>query len=680
MKRAVSLFVVFFILLSFSTPAHAVSSSSTDEFGEYAYMAGKYLLTRGIGGWGLEVQIQPNGCFTGNYSNTEYGERDEAYPNGTVYFSQFSGKLGNLTKINRYTYSARISEQVYDKTPGDEEIIDGVRYAAVPIGFGEVGETVYIYTPDAPVSQLPQEFIDWVEWPNGKITTSNLGLFGLYNSDDSYFGGMGFYQIETYTGEDPKNVVSCRTVSFGNGINVDLNWGWELFNKNASEYDHNLAMTALLLSAKTYSGADAVEQCLKENLGFCDYHFARYRNDPSPFEPGRSIAAQKISIDGKDKIIIAVVIRGTSNVAPDWITNISAVVDGFAGATSEVMKDINDSMGAIAKELGCDLTKDNTIFYIMGHSQGGAVAGLIANSVLSYADSENIFTYTFASPNYDVDNNDATSYTNVHNIINTDDFIPQCYRDWNIAGIFGEQGFKRYGNDWWYDRVDYESTAKEVYAKTGEKSAHDTETYLACLLSGPPKNMGDGVANPYSLSSIHCPVDIIVYNSDGVEMGRTEGSEVMLSEDTEVIIYLDGDSKYIMASTDKEYRIQFTATGNGTMTYSQAIVNSYTGEPIEIKEFCNVELYDGKLMTAKFGGETETNEVGLYVQNEFGETVAQIGVDGKETTLEINNKDDNPTAQDNLPHKTVVVVVGAGLLLIVLAVLATMLKRKNRGF
>ncbi len=671
MKRTISLFVAVFILLSLVTPAYAVSSDSVDEAGEYAYMAGRYLHTSGVGGWGLEVQIQPNGCFTGNYSNTEYGMRSDNYPNGTVYLCGFSGRLSDLKKVNDYTFSAQISEHTYADTPGEEKIIDGVRYVNAAVGLGKVGDTVLIYTPGAPVAQLPEDFVQWIEMPNGKITTANLGHYGLYTDEDLYSGRKGFYQIETYTGEDPKNIVSCRTVSFGNGIDVDLNWGWGLFDKNASEYDHSLALAALYLCRGTYSSKTEVESRLS-TLGLCDLGVESvYYPYAYQFSPGTTFGCSKIMLNGNVKYLFTIVIRGTNNWREFIATDIPSITNGFIPCRDNVYGKFLDYLEDLQETHQITLAKDNTIFFITGHSLGAATAGLLSDTMLQYAEAENIFTYTFASPNYDTKNNDYASYKNVHNILSTNDEVRNF--PW---------GYKRYGNDWYYDYQDYGATSIEIFSKYigKDEDAHATETYLACLLSGLPKNMGDGVANPYSLSSIHCPVDIIVYNSDGVEMGRTEGGEVILSEDTEVIIYLDGDSKYVMASVDKEYSIQFTVTGSGTMTYSQAIVNSYTGEFIEVKEFCNVELYDGKRMSAKFGGETEINEVGLYVQNEYGETIAQIGVDGQEAAVEISENDDEPTTQDNLFRKTVVVVIGAGaLLLIISAVLVTMLKRKNRG-
>ncbi len=458
------------------------------------------------------------------------------------------------------------------------------------------------------------------------------------------------------------NEITSQKVQFCNNMSVDLNWGWNLFDKNASEYDHNLAMAGLLLSKAAYDGTESIKQRLSD-FKFSDYYFARYRNDPSPFEPGRSIAAKKINIGGKEKIVIAVVVRGTSNVVPDWTTNVLALVDGFDNATSEVMKDLNDSMKNIKKELGVSLTKENTLFFITGHSQGGAVAGLLSNLVRSYANQENIFTYTFASPNYDVDNNDAPSYTNVHNIINTDDFIPQCFRHWNIAGVFGEQGFKRYGNDWWYDHVDFEDTAKVVYAKTGDKDAHATETYLACLLSGLPKNMGAGATNPYNLSSIHCPVDITVFDKSGNEMGYTKGEDVTLLNSNEILIYTDGDSKYILSSSKNEYIIKFTATGDGTMTYSQASINKVSDEVLTKKTFNNVSLTKGKLMAAKIGGNIDTNDVRLFVQDEGGENIAEIGVNGKEIT-EVNN------------CITLIVII-AIVAIVFVVVLVLMIRKKN---
>ncbi len=416
-----------------------------------------------------------------------------------------------------------------------------------------------------------------------------------------------------------------HTFKFDDKISVDINWGWELFNKNASEYDHNLAMAAICLCRRTYNFSSSEMDQIMKDFGVNPFMHIQYTEKNAITDsPAHSVGATRIILNNKEKILITVIIKGTTFAweGGDISTNTKAYYNGYLDASSNVFETVEICLPKIESEFDCTLNKDNTIFYITGHSMGGAVAGLIANKALKYAEQDNIFTYTFASVNYDTEKNDYTKYTNVHNIINSND----GFRHYPY-GV----NYKRYGQDWWYDYKDYEDESKAIHEKLGIKeNAHSTETYLACLLSGLPKNMGNGVSTSYSLSSIHCPVDISVSDEKGNKLGYTSGSNVILSNKNEIFICIDGDSKYIVSPTDKKYRIEFVATDEGTMSYSQAIVDEVSNEIVNEKTFSNVELETGKLMVAEIGKDVNIEDIKLFVHNKAGNIIAEIDTNGKE--------------------------------------------------
>ncbi len=103
----------------------------------------------------------------------------------------------------------------------------------------------------------------------------------------------------------------------------------------------------------------------------------------------------------------------------------------------------------------------------------------------TYAHRNKIFDYTFASPNYQTFEYDREGFTNIHNIINTKDTVP------NVP-----IGYKRYGHDWYYERD-----------RGNVSENHILKTYLACLLGGLPSNMGEGAESGYDAGDKHYKED-----------------------------------------------------------------------------------------------------------------------------------------------------------------------------
>ena len=172
-----------------TTEAEASTTEAQSE--DVSSLPGTYpmdmVFSSGAGGWSTTLTLSEDGSFTGAFSDSEMGERDENdYPNGTVYFCNFSGQFANIKKVNDYTYSMTLDSVVIDKEA--ERIEDGIRYKEGEPSGMDSGTEIYFYTPDAPVSELPDGFLSW--WQTRSTDATTLGCYGIYNKS----ADAGFFQ------------------------------------------------------------------------------------------------------------------------------------------------------------------------------------------------------------------------------------------------------------------------------------------------------------------------------------------------------------------------------------------------------------------------------------------------------------------------------------------------------
>lgn len=171
------------------TEAEASTTEAQSE--DVSSLPGTYpmdmVFSSGAGGWSTTLTLSEDGSFTGAFSDSEMGERDENdYPNGTVYFCNFSGQFANIKKVNDYTYSMTLDSVVIDKEA--DRIEDGIRYKEGEPSGMDSGTEIYFYTPDAPVSELPDGFLSW--WQTRSTDATTLGCYGIYNKS----ADAGFFQ------------------------------------------------------------------------------------------------------------------------------------------------------------------------------------------------------------------------------------------------------------------------------------------------------------------------------------------------------------------------------------------------------------------------------------------------------------------------------------------------------
>ncbi len=148
----------------------------------------EFMFLSGAGGWRTSITLNVDGSFIGEYSDSEMGSNTEAYPNGSVYISTFSGDFVNIEKINDHSYRMKISKLVVEKTIGEEWIEDGIRYiASEPYGL-EQGKDFILYLPDTPIDMVPEEFLTW--WPyryeQKDSPRETLDCYGILNVTTGY--------------------------------------------------------------------------------------------------------------------------------------------------------------------------------------------------------------------------------------------------------------------------------------------------------------------------------------------------------------------------------------------------------------------------------------------------------------------------------------------------------------
>ncbi len=145
-------------------------------------------LTTGAGGFATSLKIYSDGTFSGVSSDTEYGDNGSEYPNGTIYYCEFSGKFTDVSISDSFTLNLRPEYVDTTHTVGKTEIKDGVRYIYTsPTGISESDE-YHLYLPGMTTESLPAVFLNWHLYCLGQYgeTLSCYALHNL-NSDFGFF-------------------------------------------------------------------------------------------------------------------------------------------------------------------------------------------------------------------------------------------------------------------------------------------------------------------------------------------------------------------------------------------------------------------------------------------------------------------------------------------------------------
>lgn len=170
----------------------------------------------GAGGWSTDFEIEKDGSFNGLYHDSDMGDTGEGYENGTIYSCNFSGDFTDLTKMNDYTYEMKMADISYENTPGEEEIVDNVKYIYTDVYGLEGTDTFKVYLTGTPVSELSEEVYFWVQSANHPAnddsedqTEDKLTIPIIVNEEMQY--GIYSYERQTPYEEAKMNLENYKT-------------------------------------------------------------------------------------------------------------------------------------------------------------------------------------------------------------------------------------------------------------------------------------------------------------------------------------------------------------------------------------------------------------------------------------------------------------------------------------
>lgn len=156
-------------------PTTAQNDLGNELFGK---LTEKFVFSSGAGGWSTQIEINSDGTFHGIYQDYDAFGGD-GYK-ATMSYSEFNGTFVDVKKVNNYTFSMCVSEFKYVNKPDTEEIKDNIKYEYVKATGMDDADTIYIYTPDALLLDLPKEYKLWIMKTNHG-EDEKLGFYGLYN-------------------------------------------------------------------------------------------------------------------------------------------------------------------------------------------------------------------------------------------------------------------------------------------------------------------------------------------------------------------------------------------------------------------------------------------------------------------------------------------------------------------
>ncbi len=200
------------------------TEAETFSFEQIADMPFYY--SSGVGGWAVELIIDKDGSFTGNYHDSEMGDMGDDYPNGTVYECIYHGTFSVDSQTSDKSWTLKVDKLETEDKEGEERIEDEIRYvASKPVGLQE-GDTVDLFCPGYPVADLPEDYLFWAHLNVYDPEPVELPFYGIYDeAEESGFVGMeDTAMVETEAMDGMANPwVETDQKDFAKTMGVELN-------------------------------------------------------------------------------------------------------------------------------------------------------------------------------------------------------------------------------------------------------------------------------------------------------------------------------------------------------------------------------------------------------------------------------------------------------------------------
>jgi len=221
----------------------------------------------GAGGWNTTFQVNANGYIDGQYHDSEMGMLDaKKYPNGSMYLCSFKGSLSAPEKINDYSWITTVLDLNYVNEPETEEILEGIRYIYSECYGFKKGDTLTIYVPGTPISELPEKVQEWLQYKGfNSQDISELTCYILCNDgEDGYTFTSEEYvhPMQSYIDE-----IKVKSNAIEESLKNDDLDQMELNEKSKELYTlWDDALNALWTELKTYRTEDVMNVLLDEEI------------------------------------------------------------------------------------------------------------------------------------------------------------------------------------------------------------------------------------------------------------------------------------------------------------------------------------------------------------------------------------------------------------------------------
>ena len=277
-------------------------------------------------------------------------------------------------------------------------------------------------------------------------------------------------------------------------IKYQFSYSDSYFTSPSTEYNHDLAKISLGLAAASFThpaadidGYDGYSEALEKlritnikdayaNLGFDNAEYYNYDVPVSDSSNKVAYSIAKKDIDN-DYVLYVVVPRG-GGYGGEWASNFEIGLGdhstGFKKPADEIFKTVKS---LLSRE--DDLSKVK--IWVTGFGRGAAVANILGSQITGSSElgltKENIYVYTFATPNNVIPKKDTdihSSYNNIYNIVNPSDFVPTFPLNlW---------GYDRYGTTYYFN-----------YDETLYSSVEDTYRHITGGLTYKPEDLSFSV-------------------------------------------------------------------------------------------------------------------------------------------------------------------------------------------
>ena len=166
--------------------------AETDESVFEPLSAMYWYFSSGVGAWSTDLYILSDGSFSGEFHDSDMGDMADDYPDGTIYYCAFTGRMSLDGRLDENTLVIRIDSLEYDRSRPEELIEDGTRYiAAEPYGLS-AGDEMLLYQPGTPLRLLSEEMLLWTHAMEEANPPDKLETWFLCSEkNESGFVGVG---------------------------------------------------------------------------------------------------------------------------------------------------------------------------------------------------------------------------------------------------------------------------------------------------------------------------------------------------------------------------------------------------------------------------------------------------------------------------------------------------------